>query len=143
MEKPVMETGPSGLEVPESRLPVLVPLSSGTLMISLASVKSSLMGVMPVVMVTIDALNAVVPPAAVVFTLAPGVTLVDESIRRVLKGGQFSRLDQLAVGRKRRRSDPRSVKADVSLMRPPAVRLVQVVPLLLEYCQAPFWLCSV
>ena len=45
MLKLLMLTGPSTLVVPVSRLPVLAPLSSATLTVSSASVKSSLTGV--------------------------------------------------------------------------------------------------
>ena len=53
MEKPEMETGPSGLEVPVRRLPEVVPLSSATVSVSEASVKESSTAVTEIVSVEV------------------------------------------------------------------------------------------
>ena len=135
-----------GSEKPKSEAAkIFVPSSRRVTVLSVPE-GASLTGVTPVVMVIVAALNGLLPPLFVTFSRSPDVTDLVESINLVDRGGQFSRLDQLAVGRNLSRSVGFNAIAEVSLMEgAPLVglRLSQFEPPFVEYCQIPRLVSSV
>ena len=124
-------TGPSTLLVPVSRWPVWSLLSSSTLTVSLASLKSSLTAVMLWPSNTLAKLYALVPPP-VASTVAPVVTMAEESISFTVRLGAAPL--KSAAGTKRSWSAAFKVKAVAAPLM--LDKVLQLVPSE-EYCHEP------